>query len=257
MMLYPEGPDDPRARFPGVEWAYTRDAGGADDRVRGQARRGAGRAEHGAHGHRLGVASRARRFAYRSARPGRHHRLILAAMREKLRQNPEVRRVLLATGDLVLRPDHHEEAGRPPGLALLRDLDADPRRVAAHREERWQRPRTGRTRGRDGPPRWRDGQGGRDRERPGSRSGPRPGPLAERHPPHGAGSRCAMLLRYAPSGGRRRHMNFADPRLFVGAAGPDEMQVAEHPAGSSARRCSPSRLARAPAMRRRRPRRRR
>jgi len=24
MMLYPEGPDDPRARFPGVEWKHTR-----------------------------------------------------------------------------------------------------------------------------------------------------------------------------------------------------------------------------------------
>jgi predicted NAD-dependent protein-ADP-ribosyltransferase YbiA (DUF1768 family) len=35
-------------------------------------------------------------------------------MREKLRQNPEVRRVLLATGDLVLRPDHVQEADAPP-----------------------------------------------------------------------------------------------------------------------------------------------
>ena len=25
MMLYPEGPDDPRARFPGLTWAHTRD----------------------------------------------------------------------------------------------------------------------------------------------------------------------------------------------------------------------------------------
>jgi hypothetical protein len=32
-------------------------------------------------------------------------------MREKVRQNPEVARVLVATGDLILRPDHHEEAG--------------------------------------------------------------------------------------------------------------------------------------------------
>jgi len=28
-----------------------------------------------------------------------------------VRQNPDVERVLLATGDLTLRPDHHEEAG--------------------------------------------------------------------------------------------------------------------------------------------------
>jgi hypothetical protein len=25
MMKYPEGPDDPRAKSPGVEWKYTRD----------------------------------------------------------------------------------------------------------------------------------------------------------------------------------------------------------------------------------------
>src|ERR1019366_3472147 len=25
MMKYPEGPDDPRAKFPGLTWAYTRD----------------------------------------------------------------------------------------------------------------------------------------------------------------------------------------------------------------------------------------
>jgi predicted NAD-dependent protein-ADP-ribosyltransferase YbiA (DUF1768 family) len=31
-------------------------------------------------------------------------------MREKVRQNPEVKQVLLATGDLILRPDHHQEA---------------------------------------------------------------------------------------------------------------------------------------------------
>ena len=51
------------------------------------------------------------RFEYRPERPGRHYALIVAAMREKVRQNPDVRKVLIATGDLVLRPDHHEEAG--------------------------------------------------------------------------------------------------------------------------------------------------
>jgi hypothetical protein len=27
--------------------------------------------------------------------------------------NPEVKRVLLATGDLILKPDHHQEPGAP------------------------------------------------------------------------------------------------------------------------------------------------
>jgi predicted NAD-dependent protein-ADP-ribosyltransferase YbiA (DUF1768 family) len=34
-------------------------------------------------------------------------------MREKVRQNPEVRKLLLSTGDLVLKPDHHQEPNAP------------------------------------------------------------------------------------------------------------------------------------------------
>ena len=49
------------------------------------------------------------RFEYRPERPGRHYALIAAAMREKVRQNPDVRRALLSTGDLALKPDHREE----------------------------------------------------------------------------------------------------------------------------------------------------
>jgi hypothetical protein len=46
---------------------------------------------------------------YRPDEPGEHYRLIVEATREKVRQNPEVERVLLATGDLILKPDHHQE----------------------------------------------------------------------------------------------------------------------------------------------------
>jgi predicted NAD-dependent protein-ADP-ribosyltransferase YbiA (DUF1768 family) len=34
-------------------------------------------------------------------------------MRAKMEQNPKVRQILLATGDLILLPDHIEEAGAP------------------------------------------------------------------------------------------------------------------------------------------------
>jgi hypothetical protein len=30
-----------------------------------------------------------------------------------VRQNPEVRKALLATGDLILKPDHHQEPNAP------------------------------------------------------------------------------------------------------------------------------------------------
>jgi hypothetical protein len=113
MMLYPDGPDDPRARFPGVTWEFTRDS--VARMAAFEAKHAGALAEQNMKTMGIGwVSFEGHRFPYRSARPGRHHRLILAAMREKLRQNPEVGRVLLATGDLVLKPDHHEEPGAPP-----------------------------------------------------------------------------------------------------------------------------------------------
>jgi hypothetical protein len=112
MMLYPEGPDDPRAAASGASWAYTREQ--VAQMVSFEAKHAGELAE--AQMARLGidwVSFEGERFPYRPATPGRHFDLIFAAMREKYRQNPEVRRALLATGDLILRPDHHEEPGAP------------------------------------------------------------------------------------------------------------------------------------------------
>jgi hypothetical protein len=60
------------------------------------------------------VTFEGRRMQYRTGEKGEHYTLIVEATREKVRQNPEVKRVLRATGDLILRPDHHQEAGAPP-----------------------------------------------------------------------------------------------------------------------------------------------
>ena len=56
-------------------------------------------------------------------------------MRAKLEQNPEVKRILLATGDLILKPDHHGEEKPPPEwkyyeiwMQLRKELAADKRR---------------------------------------------------------------------------------------------------------------------------------
>jgi predicted NAD-dependent protein-ADP-ribosyltransferase YbiA (DUF1768 family) len=57
-----------------------------------------------------------------------HYQLIYQAMWEKLQQNPEVKRLLLATGDLILRPDHKNEGCQAPEWAYyqmwmeIRDL---------------------------------------------------------------------------------------------------------------------------------------
>ena len=112
MMLYPEGPDDPRAKAPEAAWLWTRAQVG--QMVSFEAKHAGELAEQQMS--RMGVtwvSFEGERFPYRPARPGRHFEIIEAAMREKLRQNPEVRRVLLATGDLSLKPDHHEEPNAP------------------------------------------------------------------------------------------------------------------------------------------------
>lgn len=109
-MKYPEGPDDPRAA-PGTTWALTRaqvrDLTAFEAHAAGEAAEEQMRA--------LGiewVSFEGERIAYKDGGPGveRHYALVVAATRAKLEQNPEVRRVLLATGDLVLRPDHVQDA---------------------------------------------------------------------------------------------------------------------------------------------------
>jgi predicted NAD-dependent protein-ADP-ribosyltransferase YbiA (DUF1768 family) len=112
MMLYPEGPDDPRARFPGLTWAHTRDQ--VAQMTAFEAKEAGTLAERNMEKMGIGwVTFAGQRFPYRPARPGRHYDLIVAATWAKVRQNPEVREVLLATGDLILKPDHHQEAGAP------------------------------------------------------------------------------------------------------------------------------------------------
>jgi predicted NAD-dependent protein-ADP-ribosyltransferase YbiA (DUF1768 family) len=109
MMLYPEGPADPRATSAGLAWPHTRAA--VAQMVSFAAKDAGTVAEE--HMRRMGidwVTFEGERFPYRPDAPGRHYQLIVEATQEKVRQNPAVRRVLLATGDLVLRPDHHEEA---------------------------------------------------------------------------------------------------------------------------------------------------
>ena len=113
MMLYPEDPHDPRAQAPGVVWLHTR------REVAGMtafAAKDAGTLAE-ANMRKMGIAwvtFEGRRMPYRSRQKGEHYRLIVAAMRAKLDQNPKVREILLKTGDLILRPDHIAEPDPPP-----------------------------------------------------------------------------------------------------------------------------------------------
>jgi hypothetical protein len=112
MMKYPDGPDDPRAKFPELKWPYTR--GDVGQMVSFEAKRAGSLAEDNMKKMDIAwVTFEGKQIEYRSKQPGEHYRLIVEATREKVRQNPEVRKVLLSTGNLILKPDHHQEADAP------------------------------------------------------------------------------------------------------------------------------------------------
>ena len=113
MMLYPEGPDDPRAKFRGLVWPHTRDQVAQMTAFEAKAAGDVG--EKNMNKIRIDwVTFNGRRMKYRSQEKGEHYRIIVEAMRAKLEQNPKVKEILLSTGNLILRPDHYEEKNAPP-----------------------------------------------------------------------------------------------------------------------------------------------
>ncbi|MEO5804604.1 MAG: NADAR family protein [Verrucomicrobiota bacterium] len=113
MMKYPETERDPRALYPELEWSYTR------EQVAGltsfAARKAGDLAERNMK--KMGitwVTFEEKKIEYRTVDQAEHYKLIVAATREKVRQNPEAKKVLLSTGDLVLKPDHHQNSNSPP-----------------------------------------------------------------------------------------------------------------------------------------------
>ena len=112
MMKYPENEDDPRAKSTGLRWSHTREQ--VAQMTAFEAKRAGDLGSENMK--RMGitwVSFEGKRMEYRPVAPGDHYRLIVAATREKVRQNPEVKRVLLGTGDLILKPDHHQESNAP------------------------------------------------------------------------------------------------------------------------------------------------
>ena len=111
-MKYPEDADDPRAKLPGLTWAFTRAQ--VEQLSSFEANKAGALGEDNMKKMGIGwVSFEGNHFDYRPKEPGEHYRIIVAAMREKLAQNPEVKKILLATGDLVLKPDHHQEPDSP------------------------------------------------------------------------------------------------------------------------------------------------
>lgn len=113
MMKFPEGADDPRATFPGLVWEHTRDE---VSRMTGfEAKRAGDKA--GENMRKMGIdwiTFEGERIVYKGAGAPRHYELIRAVTEEKVRQNPTVRNLLRQTGDLILRPDHTQDASATP-----------------------------------------------------------------------------------------------------------------------------------------------
>ncbi|MGB2867770.1 MAG: hypothetical protein WBD36_04920 [Bacteroidota bacterium] len=111
-MLYPETSDDPRVMFPGLHWEYTRDR--VTQMTSFDAKHAGTLAEENMRTMGITwVSFEGKRFEYRPAVPGEHYRLIVEATWQKVLQNPDVKKVLLSTGVLVLKPDHHQEPNPP------------------------------------------------------------------------------------------------------------------------------------------------
>lgn len=113
MMKYPEGPDDARSTFPGIAWPHTREA--VAQMVGFEAKTAGDLANQNMKTMGIDwVSFEGRRMKYRSPEKGEFYTLIAEATREKVRQNPAVRAVLLSTGSLILRPDHRPSEATPP-----------------------------------------------------------------------------------------------------------------------------------------------
>jgi len=133
VMKYPESPDDPRAKFAELEWQHSRDEVAQLTAFDAKKAGDLGSQNMKTMGIDW-VTFEGQRIEYKPAEPGEHYRLIVEATREKVRQNPEVQRVLLATGDLILKPDHHQPRDAPAAwryYEILMEIRGGLQRAAA------------------------------------------------------------------------------------------------------------------------------
>ncbi len=103
MMKYPESAKDPRSIF---RLKHTRSE--VSQMVAFEAKQAGDEASREMKRHKIDwVTFEGERMVYCSKIPERHYQLIKEVMWEKLLQNPKVKETLLATGNLILRADHH------------------------------------------------------------------------------------------------------------------------------------------------------
>jgi predicted NAD-dependent protein-ADP-ribosyltransferase YbiA (DUF1768 family) len=111
-MKFPEGKSDQRLKK-GLNWKYKRDD--VAQRTAFEAKDAGGIGSKNMK--KLGinyVTWNGKKMTYRTLEKGDHYQLIRSLMKAKLEQNPEVKRILMATGDLKLLPDHKVKPEDPP-----------------------------------------------------------------------------------------------------------------------------------------------
>ncbi len=114
MMKYPD-PDlknDPR-NDPSLHWPYTREA---VSRLSGFEAKDAGAATKKNY-ETLDIkwiSYQGERIDYKGSDQDKHYDLIFKATHAKVLQNEKVKDILLATGDLILKPDHHSKPDDTP-----------------------------------------------------------------------------------------------------------------------------------------------
>ncbi|MFH1572507.1 MAG: hypothetical protein ABIG68_00900 [Acidobacteriota bacterium] len=107
MLAYPVGSEDERMKHPGIEWKYAREQ--LPPMVGFDAKNAGELAEANMVRMNINwVTFEGKRLPYWSKEKGEHYQLIRQVLWEKVRQNPEVRDLLLATGELVLTPDNFD-----------------------------------------------------------------------------------------------------------------------------------------------------
>lgn len=111
-MKFPEDEKDPRAVYPGLEWKYSREQ--VNQLVGFEAKAAGDLGSVNMKAMKIDwVTFEKKQMVYKPKEPGDHYKIIVEAMWEKVKQNPEVEKILLKTGDLILKPDHKQEADAP------------------------------------------------------------------------------------------------------------------------------------------------
>lgn len=110
-MKYPENDSDPRNKS--KAWPYTRHQ--VEHLVAFEALKAGKEAEKIMKDLNIKwISFNGIRMEYKGKDAPTHYKLIEAATRAKVDQNPKVKEILLSTGDLILRPDHHEDKDATP-----------------------------------------------------------------------------------------------------------------------------------------------